>query len=389
MTAQGLTPEEFADRMGLNEDYVRQCCRGDVDPRTTRKRVLPDGWTARQDGRRQPWLIYKSEDLEVIEREKLSRSEFHEQLIKNGIKLDDHEIEFIEQQIERDLRFEVARRTVLAKMLQLPAPSSNEERSQQNKALGLIAKRVTNLMSDSELVQMLLHRWSLGIEINEPEDYGKHLSALDGTSAYLSTRSELKKGSQFFARIKHYYRAAAFDNTTTSVEVKFLPDGNWKIGNRGASDEAATESVLVEFGALGFKVEDLAKWLWHTEISFDEAILRGEFDQKKRKNLIHSFADSPEVIDHPARSEFLNRCQHCGKEFKDKLSNKRFCAKGDAWYSADGRKERTDCRHAHWKWLNEWLEKNSDESQSDELRSARRTEYIAKRLDDYRSHLIK
>lgn len=49
------TVKEFAEEFGFNEEYVRQCCRGQEDFRTKTPLSLPKGWKAQKVGR--DWLL--------------------------------------------------------------------------------------------------------------------------------------------------------------------------------------------------------------------------------------------------------------------------------------------------------------------------------------------
>jgi hypothetical protein len=50
------TVKEFADAYGYNEEYVRQCCRGQADFRTEVPLSLPPGWTKTKIGRN--WFLF-------------------------------------------------------------------------------------------------------------------------------------------------------------------------------------------------------------------------------------------------------------------------------------------------------------------------------------------
>jgi len=53
------TVAEFSKLMKLREEYIRQMCRKQFDPRTGRRYSLPTGWVAKVIGRM--WFISRVE----------------------------------------------------------------------------------------------------------------------------------------------------------------------------------------------------------------------------------------------------------------------------------------------------------------------------------------
>jgi hypothetical protein len=60
---QVWTVKEFAEEFGYNEEYVRQCCRGQSDFRTGTPLTLPNGWKARKIGR--DWFLEPKSSKEL------------------------------------------------------------------------------------------------------------------------------------------------------------------------------------------------------------------------------------------------------------------------------------------------------------------------------------
>jgi len=50
-----FTTKQWADKFGLNEEYVRQMCRRQIDSKSGLPLKLPAGWQAKKLGR--DWII--------------------------------------------------------------------------------------------------------------------------------------------------------------------------------------------------------------------------------------------------------------------------------------------------------------------------------------------
>ena len=66
MTKQRLSVREFAAKYEFSEEYVRQMCRQQGDPRSNSTYRLPEGWLAEKAGR--DWFLLREEAAPQIRR---------------------------------------------------------------------------------------------------------------------------------------------------------------------------------------------------------------------------------------------------------------------------------------------------------------------------------
>jgi hypothetical protein len=60
MTERRYTVKEFADMQRFSEEYVRQMCRQQEDPRKGLQYSLPEGWSAKKIGR--DWFLFREQE---------------------------------------------------------------------------------------------------------------------------------------------------------------------------------------------------------------------------------------------------------------------------------------------------------------------------------------
>lgn len=332
------SPNEFAKISGYNADSIRKACQG--VPGYT---ALLDGWTAKKSVGGRGWEIHPNSPNTIslpVHQPAKSVSDLCEMVESyvQGV--------YPAQEPSAEVQFGYIRSVLFAGSWE--SYIKGLKSVEISRKFREFEKTWLNALSDQELAEAIVYRWSKGVQLEHLSQLAEGLSLLEYLGPY-GAAEKFKNATALFSKIREAYRTAVDTKKPVRINLTIAPDASWKAERGGNFEPDSFYAAIVDQG-LGFpngptpdSLAGLFCFDWMRQLA----------ERAQPNTTTASWDESPYIQNHEHIEDFRRRCISCGKK---KSSNMRRHAK-----FCPG-----NCRTEFWKWLNrlipsyrEWWTKES------------------------------